>query len=289
MAPLGSYSLHAHHPLLPAAVSAPPTFWMPRPGSTTSSSTEASAAATGAAVAAAAAAAASGRSFGPLPWMPPPGHPAWDSAAMAAAAAAAAATIAAARGSYTWSPSPPPPAAQHSWGARAAASRTAPEAPLAARASGGAGDGAGASTRSLPWLPPQPRRSWPPDLLAPGGLEPRGSSSQADGRSSLGRGSPSPSDLDLLLSDWEIDPDSVTIARRPDGTPWRLGSGGFGTVRQLAGPRARAAPRWRSGSALACPAVHRCWEGRDGLSLNGDWRHASSLVPLRCSRRLGMA
>ncbi|KAL4424194.1 hypothetical protein ABPG75_001495 [Micractinium tetrahymenae] len=219
MAPLGTYSPHAHHPLLAGAASAPPVLWLPRHGSGTSSGTEAGASAMGAAVAAAAAAAASGRSGGlasPPPWMPPPGHPTWDSAAMAAAAAAAAATIAAARGNYTWSPSPPSAAAQHSWGLRAAASMTAPEASPTARA--------------LPRLPPQPRGSWPPDLLARAPLEPRGSSTQTEGRSSLGRVSPDPTDLDYLLSDWEIDPESITIARRPDGTPWRLGSGGFGTV-----------------------------------------------------------
>ena len=28
-----------------------------------------------------------------------------------------------------------------------------------------------------------------------------------------------------MQSDWEIDPDELEIARKPDGTEWRLGSG----------------------------------------------------------------
>ncbi|KAL4419698.1 hypothetical protein ABPG75_006796 [Micractinium tetrahymenae] len=34
----------------------------------------------------------------------------------------------------------------------------------------------------------------------------------------------------LQLSDWEIRPEEIKILKRPDGSEWQLGSGGFGTV-----------------------------------------------------------
>uniref|UniRef100_A0A1D2A5N4 Protein kinase domain-containing protein n=2 Tax=Auxenochlorella protothecoides TaxID=3075 RepID=A0A1D2A5N4_AUXPR len=37
-------------------------------------------------------------------------------------------------------------------------------------------------------------------------------------------------DSGMLFSDWEIFPNEVEIVKRPDGSPWQLGSGGFGTV-----------------------------------------------------------
>eukprot|EP00887_Chlorella_sp_A99_P005023 scaffold4.g5023.t1 len=37
-------------------------------------------------------------------------------------------------------------------------------------------------------------------------------------------------ELQSYLSDWQIDPAEITILKRPDGTDWMLGSGGFGTV-----------------------------------------------------------
>eukprot|EP00887_Chlorella_sp_A99_P003887 scaffold11.g3887.t1 len=36
--------------------------------------------------------------------------------------------------------------------------------------------------------------------------------------------------LDLGFSDWEIDPSEISIMKRPDGSDWELGSGGFGRV-----------------------------------------------------------
>jgi len=45
---------------------------------------------------------------------------------------------------------------------------------------------------------------------------------------------PEPTMLDLpsLPSDWEIRPDQLVIAKRPDGSPWELGTGAFGKVSQ---------------------------------------------------------
>lgn len=45
---------------------------------------------------------------------------------------------------------------------------------------------------------------------------------------------PEPKMLDLpsLPSDWEIRPDQLVISKRPDGSPWELGTGAFGKVRQ---------------------------------------------------------
>ena len=34
-----------------------------------------------------------------------------------------------------------------------------------------------------------------------------------------------------MQSDWEIDPDELEIARKPDGTEWRLGTGASAHVR----------------------------------------------------------
>ncbi|DBA77294.1 TPA: hypothetical protein ACH3X2_000816 [Trebouxia sp. C0005] len=43
---------------------------------------------------------------------------------------------------------------------------------------------------------------------------------------------PEPTMLDLpsLPSDWEIRPDQLAISKRPDGSPWELGTGAFGKV-----------------------------------------------------------
>lgn len=35
----------------------------------------------------------------------------------------------------------------------------------------------------------------------------------------------------LPFSDWRIEPEEIEIDRRPDGSLWRLGGGGFGDVR----------------------------------------------------------
>ena len=45
---------------------------------------------------------------------------------------------------------------------------------------------------------------------------------------------PEPSMLELpsLPSDWEVKPDQLSIAKRPDGSPWELGTGAFGKVSQ---------------------------------------------------------
>lgn len=45
---------------------------------------------------------------------------------------------------------------------------------------------------------------------------------------------PEPSMLELpcLPSDWAIRPEQIEIARRPNGTPWELGTGAFGKVVQ---------------------------------------------------------
>ena len=34
-----------------------------------------------------------------------------------------------------------------------------------------------------------------------------------------------------MQSDWEIDPDELEIAKRPDGSEWRLGTGASAHVR----------------------------------------------------------
>lgn len=37
----------------------------------------------------------------------------------------------------------------------------------------------------------------------------------------------------LPWSDWEIDPSDIKICERPDGTQWKLGAGGYGSVCSL--------------------------------------------------------
>ncbi|KAI3430353.1 hypothetical protein D9Q98_004948 [Chlorella vulgaris] len=39
-----------------------------------------------------------------------------------------------------------------------------------------------------------------------------------------------PGELDLLMLDWHIPSEAIQILKRPDGSDWRIGSGGFGTV-----------------------------------------------------------
>ena len=43
---------------------------------------------------------------------------------------------------------------------------------------------------------------------------------------------PEPSMLELptLPCDWEIKPEQLVLSKRPDGTPWELGTGAFGKV-----------------------------------------------------------
>ena len=43
---------------------------------------------------------------------------------------------------------------------------------------------------------------------------------------------PEPSMLELpkLPCDWDIKPEQLVISKRPDGTPWELGTGAFGKV-----------------------------------------------------------
>lgn len=46
---------------------------------------------------------------------------------------------------------------------------------------------------------------------------------------------PEPTMLELpsLPFDWEIRPEQLVIAKKPDGSPWELGTGAFGKVSQL--------------------------------------------------------
>ena len=55
---------------------------------------------------------------------------------------------------------------------------------------------------------------------------------------------PEPTMLELpsLPSDWKIQPHQLVIAKRPDGSPWELGTGAFGKVSQQSG----AACYWQS-------------------------------------------
>ena len=36
--------------------------------------------------------------------------------------------------------------------------------------------------------------------------------------------------MELPFSDWEIKPEELAVMKRPDGSEWELGSGGFGKV-----------------------------------------------------------
>ena len=37
--------------------------------------------------------------------------------------------------------------------------------------------------------------------------------------------------MTLPWSDWEVKPEEIEIVKRADGSDWRLGQGGFGSVR----------------------------------------------------------
>lgn len=65
----------------------------------------------------------------------------------------------------------------------------------------------------------------------------KGSTGRSDGQRLQPTGpesvfTPQPPMLELptLPSDWEITSDQLVIAKRPDGTPWELGTGAFGKV-----------------------------------------------------------
>ena len=70
---------------------------------------------------------------------------------------------------------------------------------------------------------------------------------------------PEPTMLDLpsLPSDWEIRPDQLVISKRPDGSPWELGTGAFGKVRQHKDFAACCQALWLL-SDLTAPVSCRC-------------------------------
>ncbi|KAK2080725.1 hypothetical protein QBZ16_000579 [Prototheca wickerhamii] len=68
--------------------------------------------------------------------------------------------------------------------------------------------------------------SLPPPDSGAGTLSPAVLSSSAV----LSSGSSRALDLGVGFSDWEVFPHEIEIVKRPDGSAWKLGSGGFGTV-----------------------------------------------------------
>jgi hypothetical protein len=74
-------------------------------------------------------------------------------------------------------------------------------------------------------------------MVTPSGLLPSGSVTQQASSSTMGAVSglvPSAgtghAEYEVPFSDWEIDPKDIEIMKRPDGSEWELGAGGFGKV-----------------------------------------------------------
>ncbi|KAL4437815.1 hypothetical protein ABPG77_005727 [Micractinium sp. CCAP 211/92] len=88
----------------------------------------------------------------------------------------------------------------------------------------------GCSAGLAPSLAAQVLRISTSSSSMPPGSE-RTSSSQLPGGPTADNPCFSSQELALLqLSDWEIRPEEIQILKRPDGSDWQLGSGGFGTV-----------------------------------------------------------